>query len=216
MSPTGPELPLQDDLVDQAIRGLRNDLLTDRGQRINTMPNHPFAILPYPPELEYSLRRRINHLVIELRAHGWGVLQVDMHRLLLDRVTREGEAFRDAVIAQEQRLFARDPQRALNYLADTLADLVEGPDGLAQDVVQQIDLFAQAHPERAGKTVVFLGRLGALYPIARSSALLKHIDGRTRSLPVVLLYPGIRSETSALSFMGVLPLDRDYRPRIYP
>ncbi len=216
MSALAATLPLQDDLVDEAIRALRSDLLADGGPRISTMRNHPFAILPYPPEQEFSTRRRINQLVIELRAHGWGVLQIDMHRLLMDRVAREGDDFREDVVAREQRLFVRDPHRALNFLVEKLGVLVEGQNGLAADVAKQIDHFVAAHPERAGKTVVFLGRVGALYPLARSSALLKHLAGRTHSTPVVLLYPGVRTETTALSFMGVLPPDRDYRPRMYP
>ena len=48
------------------------------------------------------------------------------------------------------------------------------------------------------------------------SALLKHIDGHTNNIPVVLLYPGLRLGMTALSFMGELPADTDYRPRIYP
>ena len=63
---------------------------------------------------------------------------------------------------------------------------------------------------------MLIGRAGALYPFFRSSALLKHIDGKTRNIPVVLLYPGERKDTTALSFMGELAADRDYRPRIYP
>ena len=57
---------------------------------------------------------------------------------------------------------------------------------------------------------------GAVYPFFRSSALLRHLDGRTRNVPVVLLYPGERRGPTALSFMGVLDPDSDYRPRIYP
>ena len=34
-------------------------------------------------------------------------------------------------------------------------------------------------------------------------------------LPVILLYPGRIIDETGLSFMGVLPPDRDYRPRIY-
>jgi len=63
--------------------------------------------------------------------------------------------------------------------------------------------------------VILLGRAGALYPFFRSSALLKHLDGKTRGLPVVLLYPGLRLDPTRLSFMGELPGDGDYRPRIY-
>jgi hypothetical protein len=65
------------------------------------------------------------------------------------------------------------------------------------------------------RAVVFLGRAGALYPFMRLSALLKHLDGHTHNVPVVLLYPGRRT-ADGLSFMDQMPPDRDYRPRIYP
>ena len=76
--------------------------------------------------------------------------------------------------------------------------------------------FTPLHKLWVLRTLVLLGRAGALYPFFRSSALLKHIDGKTRNIPVVLLYPGERRDTTALSFMGELIPDRDYRPRIYP
>ena len=60
-----------------------------------------------------------------------------------------------------------------------------------------------------------MGRAGALYPFFRTSALLKHVAGHTKNVPVVLLYPGTLVGETGLSFMGVLPADRDYRPRIY-
>ena len=216
MTPVQPTLQLQDDKLDEAIRALRADLLAEGGPRINTMRNHAFAILPYQPEQEFTLRRRMNQVIVELRADGWAVLLLDMHRLLLDRVAAHGDEFRQAVVERERRLFSRDPGRALDYLTDTLVDLIEGPEGLATDVAAQISKFADAHPDNKDRTLVFLGRLGALYPFARSSALLKHIAGRTLGIPVVLLYPGVRTDTTALSFMGELPPDRDYRPRIYP
>ena len=58
--------------------------------------------------------------------------------------------------------------------------------------------------------------MGSLYPFLRTSALLKHIDGKTRNIPVALLYPGVRLPENALSFMEELSADRDYRPRLYP
>ncbi|MCC6559681.1 MAG: DUF1788 domain-containing protein, partial [Polyangiaceae bacterium] len=88
--------------------------------------------------------------------------------------------------------------------------------GLAADVARVVGDFADRHPEHVDRALVLIGRAGALYPFFRTSALLKHIDGRTRNLPVVLLYPGKRRDVTALSFMGELEPDRDYRPRIYP
>ena len=216
MTPSPQSLPLEDTKMDEAVRALRKDLLAAGGHSINTMRNHAFAILPYPPEQEFVLRRRIRQLTVELQAEGWAVLQIDLHQLLLQRVDAQGADYRNAVVGRESRLFAKDQQRALDYLSETLMELIEGPDGLAADVTKQIRDFAAANSSRLARSLVLVGRMSALYPFARSSALLKHIANRTMGLPVVLLYPGIRTENTALSFMGELPPDRDYRPRIYP
>src|SRR5690606_3819702 len=97
-----------------------------------------------------------------------------------------------------------------------LTPLIEGPEGIATDCSKVICDYADAHPENIDRTVAIVGRAGALYPFFRSSALLRHIDGRTRNVPVVLLYPGERRGATGLSFMGMIEPDNDYRPRIYP
>jgi hypothetical protein len=210
------QMSLPENQLPEGVHALRTDLLAEGGPRISTMRNHPFAILPYPPAREFDLRKLIHNLAAELRASGWGVESLDLHQLLLDRVAREGQDFEQSIMRRERLLFARDPLRALDYLTDTLADFVEGTEGIAADVVARIDTFAERHRERLDKTVVFIGRIGALYPMMRSSALLKHIAGKTRGIPVVLLYPGTRVDMTGLKFMDIQQPDRDYRPRIYP
>ncbi len=211
----------QDDLfgqttLDEAVQALRKDLLAEGGPRISTMRNYRFAILPYRPAEEFKLRKLIRRLTDDLKAEGWGVLSVSLQKLLLDRIRKTGDTAVAALIAREKSLYTRDPERALEHVRQKIAPHIEGPDGIAADVVRLIDGFATASPEDTDRTLVLLGRAGALYPFFRSSALLKHIDGKTRNIPVVLLYPGERRDTTALSFMGELPSDRDYRPRIYP
>ncbi|HQZ69299.1 MAG TPA: DUF1788 domain-containing protein, partial [Planctomycetaceae bacterium] len=96
-----------------------------------------------------------------------------------------------------------------------LAPLIEGPEGIAADCSRIICEYADQNPDKLDRTLAVIGRAGALYPFFRSSALLRHLDGRTRNVPVVLLYPGERRGEKGLSFMGVLEPDSDYRPRIY-
>ena len=108
------------------------------------------------------------------------------------------------------------PERGLNYLKSKLTPLVEGPDGIAEDCSKIICEYADTHPDQIDRTLALVGRAGALYPFFRSSGLLRHLDGRTRNVPVVLLYPGERRGSTGLSFMGMLNPDNDYRPRIYP
>ena len=76
--------------------------------------------------------------------------------------------------------------------------------------------YADQNPDKIDRTLALIGRAGALYPFFRSSALLRHLDGKTRNVPVVLLYPGERRGSTGLSYMGRLNPDNDYRPRIYP
>lgn len=202
--------------LNEAVHALRNDLLADGGPRISTMRNYRFAILAYEPTEEFKLRQKIHRLSQELRADGWGVHNISLYNLLLRRLHREESELLERLIEREKRLYEKDPDRALTDLRDKVAHFVEGPTGIAKDVVDVLDEFVETHPINPDKTVVFVGRAGALYPFFRSSALLKHLDGKTKNLPVVLLYPGIKEGVGALSFMGQLPADRDYRPRIYP
>jgi hypothetical protein len=207
--------PLFGDL-DEGLAALKRDLLAEEGPQISTMRNYRFAILPYLPSEEFKLRRRILQLTEELRADGWAVLPISLQKLLLERIRATGDANIESLIAREKRLYERDAGRALAHLREKIAPHIEGPDGLAADVARLVGEFADAHPNMADRSLVIIGRAGALYPFFRSSALLKHIDGRTRNMPVVLLYPGKREDKSGLSFMCELPADRDYRPRIYP
>jgi len=202
--------------LDEAVAALRRDLLAESGPQISTMRNYRFAILPYRPKDEFKLRQLMRRLTDELRAEGWGVLPISLQKILLERVRATGDESVQALIEREKRLHAKDPDRALDHLRDKIAPHIEGPEGIAADVARLIGTFADENAGSADRTLVLIGRAGALYPFFRSSALLKQIDGKTRNIPVVLLYPGERRDTTALSFMGEFPADRDYRPRIYP
>jgi hypothetical protein len=204
--------------LDAGIAALKRDLLAEGGPQISTMRNHNFAILPYRPEREYRLRERIHQLSTELRARGWVVLSIALQRLLFDRLRSLGDGVIERLVAREKRLSLRSggPDRGLAHIRDKLIPHIEGEHGLAADVGRVIGAFIKENDPDPDRTVVFIGRAGSLYPFFRTSALLKHIAGKTHNIPVVLLYPGVRLDRTALSFMGVVPADRDYRPRIYP
>ncbi len=200
--------------LSRAIDGLHADLLDEGGPKISTMRNYRFAILQYEPKEEFLLRERIRWLTDELKGRGWSICSISLHQLLLDRLKQQDPQVRDSWIKMERRLYGKDEDRALNYLKDKISQYVEGPDGIVKDVIRLISEFADQVEDHDDRVLVLLGRTGALYPFLRSSAMLKHLDGKTFNLPVVLLYPG-EIEDRALRFMGELHPDRDYRPRIY-
>jgi hypothetical protein len=198
-----------------AMAALRADLAHPDGPRISTMRNHRFAILPYDPADELLLRAEAARLSDALVASGWSVISISLQRLLLARIEALPAERRDWITRMERRHAAIDPERAMHHLHTALAPLIEGPQGLAADCAQLIRGQVAERPELADRTLALIGRVGALYPFFKSSALLRHIDGETGNVPVVLLYPGERRGETGLSFMGVSDADNDYRPRIY-
>ena len=199
----------------EVFNALKADLIQEDGPRISTMRNYRFAIVPYDPKDEFALRREVRKLHTDLVSSGWMVLSINLQKLLLDRVRSQGEEFVRRLIEREKRTAGRSIDRAIQDLQTRLSPLIEGPDGIAADCSRLICSYAEEHPEAIDRTVAIIGRAGALYPFLRSSALLRHLDGRTQNVPVVLLYPGERRGDKWLSFMGQVDPDSDYRPRIY-
>jgi Domain of unknown function (DUF1788) len=199
-----------------AFAALRADLVHKDGPRVSTMRNYRFAILQYDPGQEFALRREVSELTADLRREGWFVLPLSLQSLFLDRVRAQGADWVKRVIEMERRLGAIDRPRGLGYVQSKIMPLIEGPQGLAADCARVIGEHVDRHPDQVDRTLAIIGRAGAVYPFFRSSALLRHLDGHTRNVPVVLLYPGERRGPTALSFMGVLDPESDYRPRIYP
>jgi hypothetical protein len=202
--------------LQEAFSALRNDLIHEDGPRISTMRNYRFAIVQYSPRDEFDLRAEVRKLSTELVANGWVVFSINLHKLLLDRVRAQGDEWVHRVIEMERKTAHVALERGLNYLKSKLTPLIEGPDGIAADCSRVICDYADCNPDLVDRTLALIGRAGAIYPFLRTSALLRHLDGRTRNVPVVLLYPGERREATGLSFMGILNPDNDYRPRIYP
>ena len=202
--------------LQDAFAALRADLIQKDGPSISTMRNYRFAILQYQPAEEFKLRLEVQRLSTDLIDNGWVVLPINLQRLLLDRVRAMGDAWVQSVTEMERRTAKLSRERGLRYLQDKLAPLIEGQDGIAADCSRIISDYIDEHPDQIDRTLALIGRSGSLYPFFRSSALLKHLDGKTRNVPVVVLYPGERRGEKGLSFMGILAPDSDYRPRIYP
>lgn len=200
--------------LQEAFHALEQDLIHPAGPRISLVHQYPFAILPYPPKLEFEMRVEFSKLRERLEQKDWRVLSLSLIRLLFQRL-REQDTRIDVVqklIEREKRFAQKDIQRGLQDLHQQLACHIEGKDGIAKDCAQAI---AQEFHDAPPRSVVFLYRIGALYPFFRTSGLLKHLpESLPKHVPVILLYPGSRRD-EGLSFMDRLDPDRDYRPRIY-
>lgn len=205
----------EDATLREAFDALRRDLIEEGGPRISTMRNYRFAILQYRPADEFTLRLEAHQLRLDLAENGWTVVPISLQELFLARIKAQGPEWAERIATMEERVAAIEPERGLNYLKSKVTPLIEGPNGIAADCSRLIAQRTGEHPDSADRTVAIVSRAGALYPFIRTSALLRHLDGQTQNVPVILLYPGERRGATGLSFMGVLNADNDYRPRIY-
>lgn len=195
---------------------LKKDLLHPAGPSISTNRNYPFAIFHYGPDEEFKMRAKLVELLELLRSKGWNILNVDLFSTLLDYLAEqeEGELV-DALIQEEKLQFQmskNDFTISLSVLHNALDGIFKEKTEYPQRVLQKIKDVADGCDEL--HTVIFLSRIGGLYPFYRTSSLLRFLDNGI-NVPTIVLYPGERTDQYYLSFMGEMDADRDYRPRIY-
>lgn len=202
--------------LESRLEDLRRDLVREDGPSISTNRNYPFALFHYPPEEEFKARDKVGDLADSLRIQGWNIRTVDLFGVLLDALAKEEEGELLPAWVEEEKLLYRsgkgDFSQPMRFLQNHLGPFFQKGTGYPARVVEEIRKAAHGADPR--RTVVFLSRIGALYPFYRTSALLRHLDQGV-NVPTIVLYPGTLVDDHTLSFMGELAADRDYRPRIY-
>ena len=186
---------------------LRNKLepiLSARDPRplISQYHDLPFAILVYPPEAEFELRKEVALLAVRLEGLGKHVTRISLADCLDAALTAED--FGGTALEDSER------QRGLELAIDTVHGVLSEYQPLDRVVARRAP--ADADPLR---DIVLITRAGALYPAYRTSALLDQLYGQVH-VPAVLFYPGIRTGPRGLKFMGVLDADHSsYRAKIF-
>lgn len=202
--------------IESRIDELKKDLLHPNGPSISTNRNYPFAIFHYRPDEEFRARELTGELVDSLRMKGWTVRTVDLFAVLLDYLAEEEEGELIPAWIDEEKLLYRsyrgDHSMPLDFLRNSLAGFFDRKTGYPRKVLEDIRSVSEGADET--RSVVFLSRIGALYPFYRTSALLRFLDDGVK-VPTIVLYPGEKVDQHYLSFMGEMDADRDYRPRIY-
>jgi len=202
--------------IEYRIDMLKKDLLNPAGPCISTNRNYPFALFQYPPHEEFKMRAKLLELLDALRSKAWVILNVDLFSTLIEYLSKQENGELIEALIQEEKLQYKasrgNHSMPLNVLQNSLDIFLKNPEEYPKIVFDKI-IEKTKHSDVA-KTVIFLSRIGGLYPFYRTSSLLRHLDKGIR-VPTIVLYPGEKTEQHYLSFMGEVGADRDYRPRIY-
>ncbi|EOQ90723.1 PF08747 domain protein [Leptospira yanagawae serovar Saopaulo str. Sao Paulo = ATCC 700523] len=197
------------------LNDLKKDITHPEGIQVTQSQNYPFSIFVYPPSEEFFIRSRFLEMIQEIKKDGIEILEINLaHECLALIGQRDGDTSIDDIIKTEKALFeyAKDYSSSFVFISDVFSNLLESEEGISKSISKKIEDFHKSL--RGKKGVVFITRAGFLYPFYRTSSLLTFLTN-TRGLPVIFLYPGVRTSETSLSYMGVLSPDSNYRPRMY-
>ncbi len=181
----------------------------DLVKEISTYQGVPYALFAYPPTAERALRREARLLATRVEAESQRrVHTVSMADLIWEAVCEAFPPDGSGLFASE-RAHAHEPtRRRLELLREQMEQVLDEVAPLAAKIE------ARARGLEAERDVVFLVRVGALYPAFRASALLENLMG-TVTVPTILFYPGTRSGRNSLRFMDSLDALHSYRHKIF-
>lgn len=136
----------------------------------------PYFIFDYDPQEELVVRAEVDRFVQRLPIK---VLHVNMFELMLEQFADEG--------------------------VDSLLDLEheEGTDELFDAMAPSLEssVLAKIIAERAkDKQIVFITRMGSVYPLIRTNNILYNLGDLKVEVPVVVFYPGSYSEQGLMMF----------------
>jgi hypothetical protein len=126
----------------------------------------PYFIFDYDPKDELIIRSSVDRFLKKLPIK---VLHIDLFRLMLEQFEEIGL----------DNLFALEAEEGTEELFDAMK-----PSLHPRDITQQIADRIEDHQ------VIFLTRIGSVYPLIRSHEILNNLAERKIKIPVVVFYPG--------------------------
>ena len=176
---------------------------------ISTYQGVPFALFVYPPTAELEVRGEAGLLATRVQQEAGRRVHLISMAELVWRAIRDAFPHDGRPLFDAERFFGEeDSERRLERLQGQMEQLLSEVCPVPSMIREKAtDLI----PE---KDILFLTRVGTLFPAYRASALLESLMGSVR-VPTVLFYPGSRSGTNSLRFMDSLDAVHSYRHRIY-
>lgn len=168
---------------------------------ISAYHDMPYAIFCYPPEDEFAVRQAVSLLRTRLEQAGKRVTMISLLDCMQEAL--EAEGLSTAMLVEAEKSVG--VEKILETVHEVLSTLRPLDDLVAARLPADAD---------AQRDIVFVVRVGALFPVYRTSSLLEQLKGKVY-VPAVLFYPGDFDGAAGLRFMGVMDAEHNYRPKIF-
>jgi hypothetical protein len=177
-------------------------VLAERDPRPQLSSYHdmPYAIFRYDPRAEFAIRKEITLLTTRLEQKGKRVTRISLAECLWEAIEEEGPL---------DRLVQAEKSAGLDAAIETVH-------GFLAEYQPLVELVAKRFPPDPDpfRDIIFIIRVGSLYPVYRPYPLVEQMKGRVDA-PAVLFYPGELAPPAGLRFMGIADAEHNYRPKIF-
>ena len=168
------------------------------GRKLGHASFEPIYYLIFSPKQILEVKRQTTAWVAKLRQEGWDVHTFSMAEQIWALL--KSDPLWPLCLLEDKS----DP---LNWQRtnDALADILTADDGILKRLEDALQPLA-----RQQNALLLVTDLEALHPFLRIGAIESQLQGKFH-VPTLFLYPGTRTGTTRLSFMGFYPEDGNYR-----
>lgn len=158
----------------------------------------PVYYLVFPPAEILNVKRQTPAWLAKLRNAGWHVQTFSIAEHLWNLLRQD--SFWPLCVTQDKQAPLAWPRTN-----KALADIVTRGEGLLRGLESALQSL-----KGQSSSLLLVTDLEALHPLLRIGAIEGQLQGQF-GVPTVFLYPGVRTGTTRLKFLGFYPEDGNYR-----
>lgn len=168
------------------------------GRELGPASFEPIYYLVFDPKLMLEVKRRTPAWIAKLQQEGWDVHTFSIAEHIWQLL--KGDPLWSLCV-MEDKSAPLDWSRTNKALADIL---------MADNALLERLQATLAPLEGERSALLLVTDLEALHPFLRIGAIESQLQGKFH-VPTVFLYPGVRTGTTRLKFLGFYPEDGNYR-----
>jgi hypothetical protein len=170
--------------------------------RFTAMGGEPVYYLVYSARDMLEMKKSMKVLISRLALDGWSTSVLSLAEVVNDVLQNDSDR---AILLEAEKSYLQEGD--ITSINESLRSILigSGSDKVTARILATIDSLKDQ--ERA---ILLISDIEALHPYIRIGAIEQKLQGRC-PLPVVIFYPGERTGTSSLKFLGIWPDDGNYR-----
>jgi hypothetical protein len=189
-------MPSSDELFNELLLRLKTS------DRFSAMGGEPVYYLVFPTEQMLEMRRSRKVLLSRLALDGWSPVVLSLADVVNEILRADSD--RQIILESEKSYLDEGDITSINESLRSIL-LGNGYDKVTAKIISTLESL-----RGVDGALLVISDVEALHPYLRIGAVEQRLQGHC-PVPVVIFYPGNRTGSSSLQFLGIWPDDGNYR-----